>query len=243
MEGKIKLRRSYFDAVVSIPLYAVLYLLTALFVLFCLFFSFLHWKAAIHSAIRFWAKTGFFIMGVRLKIRGAELTQKKKNYLLLANHASLFDIMAIMAIKPDVSWFGKAYLTKIPVFGYFLKSINFIPMKTANIRNTKVMLEQLINHSQGLTIAMFPEGTRTTDGRIHDFKRGFIHVFRAAELEILPVTLKGLFELKPKTRFSIKINSRVDVIIHKPIPKNELYNKSDKEIISRVKECIESGYY
>jgi 1-acyl-sn-glycerol-3-phosphate acyltransferase len=182
-------------------------------------------------------------MGVKFKIHGKEFIEKDKNYLLLANHTSIFDIMAIMAFFPGVSWFGKEYLTKIPVFGYFLKSINFIPMKTANVRNTKVMLEQLVLHSKGLTIAMFPEGTRTTDGRIHDFRRGFIHVLKVAELEVLPVTLKGLFELKPKTRFYIQLMSKAEVFIHKPIPKNELINQSDKEIITLVKNRIESVYY
>jgi len=182
-------------------------------------------------------------MGVNIHVHGTEFLEKGKNYLLLANHTSLFDIMAIMAFFPNVSWFGREYLTKIPVFGSFLKSINYIPMVTANIRNTKVMLEKLVHNSKGLTIAMFPEGTRTLDGKMGNLRRGFIHVFRAAELEILPVTLSGLYELKPKTRFYIKFNAKVDVFIHQPIPKLSMVEKSDNEIISEVKEIIESGYY
>jgi 1-acyl-sn-glycerol-3-phosphate acyltransferase len=181
-------------------------------------------------------------MGIRLCVIGEENIDKGKNYLLLANHSSLFDILAIMAINPRVSWFGREYLLKIPVFGHLLRMINYIPMRTTNVRNTKVMLEQLVEKSVGLTIAMFPEGTRTIDGKIQDFKRGFIHVLRAADIRVLPITLNGLYELKPKTRFFIKYGTKVEVIIHKPIDREELIEKSDKEIINVVKQIIESGY-
>jgi 1-acyl-sn-glycerol-3-phosphate acyltransferase len=243
MEGKIRLMRVYFYCIISIPIYAVLYLLTAIGALLCIFFAFLHIKSLVNAYIWFWARTSFFLMGAKFTVHGVEYFDKSKNYLLLTNHSSLFDIMAIMAIDPDVSWFGREYLTKIPVFGYFLKTINYIPMKTANVKNTKIMLEQLVNNSKGLTIAMFPEGTRTIDGKIQDFRRGFIHVLRAAELEILPVTLKGLYEIKPKTRWYIKFGTKVDIFIHKPIAKEILIQKDDKEIISTVKNIIESGYY
>lgn len=242
MEGKIRLLRTYLYVIVSIPVYSVLYLSTALSVLFCILFSLLNLKKARNVCIRLWARSGFFIMGVRFTVHGYENFDKRRNYLLLTNHTSLFDIMAIMAINPGVSWFGREYLTKIPVFGYLLKTINYIPMKTANVKNTKVMLDQLVRNSKGFTIAMFPEGTRTIDGKMLEFKRGFIHVLRAAELEVLPVTLNGLFELKPKTRFYIKLFSKVDVVIHKPIAKKDLMDKKDGEIISTVKNIIESGY-
>jgi len=181
-------------------------------------------------------------MGKRLKIQGNEIFDKSKNYLIVTNHSSLFDILAIMAVKPAVSWFGRERLIKIPVFGHLLKSIDYIPMKSANIRNTKIMIDQLIHKSKGFTIAIFPEGTRTIDGKIQDFKRGFIHVLRAADLDILPITLNGLYELKPKTRFYIKFDAKVEVVVHKPIAKEELIAMSDKEIISTVKNVIESVY-
>jgi len=242
MGGDISLMRSNIYVVVSILIYAVLYLFTALVVIFCIFFSYLNQEKFIEACIRFWAKTGFFIMGIRLRIKGEEFIEKGENYLLLANHSSLFDILAIMAINPRVSWFGREYLLKIPVFGHLLRMINYIPMRTANVRNTKVMLKQLVEKSVGLTIAMFPEGTRTIDGKIQDFKRGFIHVLRAADVRVLPITLNGLYELKPKNRFFIKYGTKVEIIIHKPIDREELIVKSDKEIINVIKEVIESGY-
>jgi len=235
--------RSYIYFVISIPVFAVLYSFTAIMVILLIVMSYLHLKGPVQIGIRFWAKSVFLLIGRKLRIHGNENFDRKKKYILIANHASLFDIMAIMSFFPGVSWFGRERLVKIPVFGHLLKSIDYIPMKNANIRNTRVMLDQLIQNSNGLTIAIFPEGTRTIDGKINDFYRGFIHVLRASELEILPVTLKGFYELKPKNRFHIKFNTKINVVIHKPIEKRALVEKNDKEIISAVREVIESAYY
>ena len=87
---------------------------------------------------------------------------------------------------------------------------------------------------------MFPEGTRTTDGKVNRFYRGFIHLLRASDINLLPVTLKGLFLLKPKTMFHINFSSKINIIIHPPIERESLINKTDEEIIRIVKEIIES---
>ena len=91
------------------------------------------------------------------------------------------------------------------------------------------------------SVALFPEGTRTLDGRINPFYRGFIYLFRTRDISILPVTLNGFYELKPKNRFYIDFGSKLSVVIHKPLGKEELTGKSDDEIINIVKSVIESA--
>lgn len=179
--------RSYIYTVISIPVFAVLYFFTAIMVLLVTLCSYLNLKSFVRGGIRLWARTVFILIGRKLRIHGTENFDKKKRYILIANHASLFDIMAIMSFFPGVSWFGRERLIKIPVFGHLLKSIDYIPMKNANIKNTKEMLEQMVRNSKGLTIAIFPEGTRTIDGKINDFYRGFIHVLKALNSKYYPL--------------------------------------------------------
>jgi 1-acyl-sn-glycerol-3-phosphate acyltransferase len=119
---------------------------------------------------------------------------------------------------------------------------DYIPFKEPTYKNTKEMIDQLVHNSEHHTIAIFPEGTRTLDGKINQFYRGFIYLFRTQELEILPVTLNGFYELKPKNRFYINFNSKLGVIIHKPIKREELLEKNDCEIIETVRNIIESAY-
>ena len=221
--------------------FGVLYLFTGLVVIVLVPLAFLRQKRAVRLVMQFWAKSAFIIIGKKLHIEGKENIKKTGKYILIANHASLFDIMAIISFFPGVSWFGHERLLKVPIFSQVLKMTDYVPMKRASIANTREMLDRLIEKSEGHTIAIFPEGTRTEDGKINDFFRGFIQVLRASEINVLPVTLNGFFILKPKNRFYINFSSRISVFIHEPLSRASLIDKDDAEIISIIKNIIESS--
>jgi 1-acyl-sn-glycerol-3-phosphate acyltransferase len=231
--------RSY--TFLTVSAFGALYLFTGILVIILIPFAFLRMRRAVRILMSFWAKSVFLIIGKKLHVEGKERIQKNGKYILIANHSSLFDIMAIISFFPGVSWFGHERLLKIPVFRQILKMTDYVPMKKVSIKNTKEMIDQLIMKSKGHTIAIFPEGTRTLDGKINEFFRGFIHVLRASEINVLPVTLNGFYILKPKNRFYINFSSRISVIIHEPISRELLINKDDSEIITIVKEIIESA--
>ena len=236
------MRQRYIYTFLTVPVFGVLYVFTFTVVIISSFFVVFRLQALVNYIVRFWAVSTFGVLGKRLRVNGKENLVKGGNYLLIANHSSLFDIMAIMAFYPGIAWFGREYLLKIPLFGFVLGKTGYIPMKKVNHTNTKKMLEQLVDSSDGRTIAIFPEGTRTSDGKINRFHRGFIHVLKASSLDVLPVTLNGLYSLKPKNRFYIDFSSRINVIIHKPVKNEDLKRKDDNEIITTVKEIIESAY-
>lgn len=229
--------------VLSIPVFGILYIYTGTGVLLMIILSWLNARKAVRVLINIWAKSIFLIMCKRLHVQGKENINKKEKYILIANHASLFDIVAIMSFYPDVSWFGHERLLKVPVFGRFLKLTDYVPFKEPTVTNTRHMLEQLMEKAKNRSVALFPEGTRTLDGKINPFYRGFIYLFRSREIGILPVTLNGFYDLKPKNRSYINFGSKLEVVIHKPIPREELINKSDSEIINVVKTIIESEHY
>jgi 1-acyl-sn-glycerol-3-phosphate acyltransferase len=118
---------------------------------------------------------------------------------------------------------------------------DYIPMRISNIQNTRIMLEALEERGKQRSIAIFPEGTRTLDGKLNSFYRGFIYLLRATGNDILPVTLNGFYKLKPKNRFSIHFGSKLGAVIHSPLNGREMALKTDKEILDRVIEIIESA--
>ncbi len=225
----------------TVTAFAVLYVFTGITVIIGLPFAYTGPKRAVRFIMRTWARSVFMIIGKRLYIEGRGKIEKNGKYILVANHSSLFDIMAIIAFLPGVSWFGHARLLKIPVFRRFLKMTDYVPMIGAGVKNTREMLERLIEKSKSHTIAMFPEGTRTSDGKVNEFYRGFIRVLRASDINVLPVTLNGFFVLKPKNRFYINFSSRISVIIHEPLSRELLIDKDDSEIINIIKNIIESS--
>lgn len=227
-------------SVLSVPAFGILYLMTVLIILLLLPILSMNMKKTAHSIIRVWAVSVFYVIGKRVHIEGYENIARHGKYILVANHASLFDIVAIISFFPDLSWFGHERLTRIPVFNHLLKMMNYIPMKRSGFRDTKEMINQLIEKSEAHTIGIFPEGTRSLDGKINDFYRGFIILLKNADIDVLPVTLKGFFDLKPKNRFYIGFDSRLDIVIHKPILRADLLLLDDAMIISKVKGKIES---
>lgn len=228
----------------TIAVYAVLYSYTAVGVVIVVFLSWIKAKKPVQFLCRIWAKSVFPIMGKKLIVNGKQNIVPGKKYILLANHASLFDIVAITSFFPAVSWFGHERLLKVPVFGRFLKLTGYVPFREPTVRNTRHMLQQLIERSVSQSVALFPEGTRTLNGRINPFYRGFIYLFRTHDIEILPLTLNGFYDLKPKNRFYIDFFApKLEVIIHKSIPRIELIGKSDNEIIETVRKVIESAYH
>ncbi|MFN8208050.1 MAG: lysophospholipid acyltransferase family protein [Bacteroidales bacterium] len=193
--------------------------------------------------IYIWARSVFVIMGKRIRVSGGAHIEPGKKYILLSNHASAFDVPAVMSFYPGVSWFGREHLLRIPLFGQILRVSNFIPMKKAGAGKTRKMLEQLIRNSNGATIAIFPEGTRTLTGRINRFHKGFVHVMRTSGLDILPVTLNGFYQLKPKNRFYISFHAPISATIHPPITHEELSLLTDDEVISTVRRTMTSAYH
>jgi 1-acyl-sn-glycerol-3-phosphate acyltransferase len=228
--------------VLSASLFGWLYLYTSLGVLIALIFACAGLKKPLSMLTRYWAKSVFFFMGKTFEIKGMENIRKGGKYILVANHASLFDIVAIISFYPGISWFGHERLLKVPVFGQILKKTDYVPFREPTYRNTRNMIESLVDKSKSKTVAIFPEGTRTLDGRISSFYRGFIYLYRNCDMEILPVTLNGFYELKPKNRHYINFNARLGVVVHKPVTRESLEGKSDLEIINTVRNIIESAY-
>jgi len=226
--------------ILSAPVFLLLYSYTAVVVLLFLIMAYLRLKGGIVFLSGLWAKSIFPLMGKKVHIEGKGNIKKGEHYILLANHASMFDIIAIMAVYPNVSWFGHERLLRIPLFKQMLLMTDYIPMRISNIKNTRAMLESLEEKGKKRTVAIFPEGTRTLDGKLNSFYRGFIHLLRATENDILPVTLNGFYKLKPKNRFSIHFGSHLGLIIHPPMEGETLAMQSDREIMDRVIEVIES---
>lgn len=235
--------RGLFYSIISVFLFPAQHAFTAVMIIWGLFTIAINSPIRLQRAIRFWGKGILRIMGKKLYIRGLEHIEKRKNYILLTNHASIYDIPAILAFYPRVSWLGRSYLLKVPVFGTFLEKTDYIPIDPGNIEETRNVLEQLLQKSENLTVAIFPEGTRTLNGNLQRFRKGFLHLLKNGDIDILPVTLNGFFSLKPKNRFHIDLNTKIGAVIHPPVKKTDLAGKSDDEILAEMKKIIESGYY
>ncbi len=228
--------------ITSFVSYGLQYVFTALMILMGIILVFLRAQNLLNIGHIIWARGLFWLMGTHIHVYGREKIERGKKYIMLINHASIYDIPAIVALFPRVSWLGRSYLTRIPVFGYFIQRTDYIPIDPGDREKARESINRSIAKADSLTIALFPEGTRTITGELGPFKKGFIHIMKATNLDILPVTLNGMYRLKPKTRFIIDPRVRLEAIVSDPIPCSELIDKPDSEILERVKTAIAKNY-
>jgi len=124
--------RSGLYSVISIPVFAILYCFTVLGVKIVSIFAALNMRKPIKFISQFWAKSVFLIIGKEFKVHGMENIGKEEKYILVANHASLFDIVAITSFYQGISWFGHERLLKVSLFGKILKMTDYVPFKEPN---------------------------------------------------------------------------------------------------------------
>jgi 1-acyl-sn-glycerol-3-phosphate acyltransferase len=222
--------------------YLLGYPLTTLLVLSAIAADLVNARSYIPCLVAFWGNLVFWLAGRRVHVRGREYVVRGNAYLVLANHSSMYDIPALLSVVPQVALVGREKLTRIPVFRRLLQIIRYVPIDTERIRKARAAISEAVHRAaEGCSIGMFPEGTRTLDGRVQQLKRGFVRVLRESRLDVLPVTIRGTFAFKPKSRFTMDPRERIEVTIHPPLPHHGLAGLSDQQIMKTVRTLLEGG--
>ncbi len=190
-----------------------------------------------------WSKMLLLVAGVKVNITGAENIPLEKNIVIISNHSSLVDIPILLSIfKKDVRIIYKKELEKIPIFGQCLKISPFIGVERTDPRKSMESINLAVAElNNGATIIIFPEGTRSIDGVLGEFKRGaFVVAFKAGK-DLLPVTLRNTNEILPVGKFKFNAGT-IDVIISKPISLPRELNKLEQSLlIEQLKTEIQNN--
>lgn len=134
-------------------------------------------------------------------VSGAELDEPA---VIIANHQSHLDLACIMALTPKVVFFTNEWVWKNPIYGYVLRKAEYYPIADGLEKNLD-RIKDLV--ARGYSLCVFPEGTRTRDGRIGRFHKGAFYVASKLGLDIVPVFLHGAFHVLPKTDFMLREGS------------------------------------
>jgi 1-acyl-sn-glycerol-3-phosphate acyltransferase len=148
--------------------------------------------------------------------------------LFLVNHQSFLDplFVAVFLGRP-VSYLARDSLFRVPVIGWILRNTHVIPISREAARggSIRVALERL---ESGFLVGIFPEGTRTSDGKVGDFRPGFLALARRTQQPIYPVGIVGAERIMPRNSNWIR-PGRVDVVIGAPFTPDELRQLHDSE--------------
>lgn len=146
---------------------------------------------------------GWFLIRLLLlpvKVEGRENMQKGQSYVFVANHQGAFDIFLIFGfLDRDIRWMMKHELGNIPIFGKACKASKQILVDNRSVARVKKCYQEAREILKGGTsLAVFPEGARTWDGKMRKFKKGAFMLADELQLPVVPITINGSFTVKPR---------------------------------------------
>ena len=159
----------------------------------------------------------FKSFGIKYKVIGT--IPDNGPFVIMHNHSSFLDLFFLpIVIKEKYTGIIAAKNFKIPIIGLILKRMKGIPIYRKNKIQSRKSIEIAQKRiKEGYHIAIFPEGTRTITGKLSQLKKGGFHMAINTNTQILPVIIKGLYDIKPKTRWTINTSIEARMIIEKPI--------------------------
>ena len=179
-----------------------------------------------------------WMLGVRTTVQGLEHVANAGPVVYAPNHQSHLDILVLLGHLPGATRFAaKRELWRHPVVGGVLDTLGMIPID----REAGAQSIAALNAAAGeqSSIVIFPEGTRSRDGRLRDFKKGAFVLAIATGLPIVPVCCRGTRRLMPRGSQLTVVPGDVEIVIEPPIPTAGLTYDDREALAARVREAIE----
>lgn len=181
------------------------------------------------------------VAGLRIRMEGKENIPASA-CLFMANHTSAVDPVAVFISVPGrMAFLAKKELFRIPVLGLAMRSARFIPVDRASHQAAAASANRVVEQlRQGVSMLIYPEGTRSPDGHLLPFKRGgFLMAIRAGR-PVVPMTITGAERLLPKGERWIR-PGRMQIRFHPPIDVSG-YTEADREtLLNRVRAAVAAG--
>jgi 1-acyl-sn-glycerol-3-phosphate acyltransferase len=193
-----------------------------------------------------WAPQVLWLGGIELEVEGLAHIDRKRSYIVVSNHLSQIDIPVLFAaLGMPIRFLAKRSLFFIPVFGWSLALARFIPVDRGSSRKARRSIDRASERiRRGRSLVVFPEGTRSADGTVKEFKSGAFVMGVKSEVPLLPVAIRGSFEVVPKSTLEVR-PGRVEVVIGRPVRTSGLGMAGKeglrKEVRRRVLQMFETG--
>lgn len=225
-----------YSAIVIVWTVLITALIGSFIIVICLFGNFEH---KVHRIARFWAFLIIFVSRIPVKVEGMAHIDPSGSYIYMSNHQSNFDIPVLLAyLKVQFRWLAKMELFKIPIFGRGMKNAGYISINRADRRAAIGSLQQAAGAiKDGVSILIFPEGTRSLDGNIRPFKKGGFVLAVESGIPIVPIVVHGTYAIMPKSSLRIR-RGPVIVEICEPIETTGYTRETKDALLEKVRAII-----
>ena len=172
------------------------------------------------SVGRAFARMGRAVLGIKMEISGLDRFDPRAPYIFMPNHASFLDgPLVMLAIPGTARVILKKSILRVPILGQAMRYVGFVPVDRKGAEGGKMSIARAaaLIRERAYSFLIFPEGTRSRDGSLQPFRRGGFFLALASGAPIVPVSIRGTYELMPKGRRSAR-RGRVGIVFHPPVP-------------------------
>ena len=196
---------------------------------------------AIYSVARTGVRLGLWLSGVKVKLVHPEYAFEHPSCVYVSNHVSNLDAPALFMVLPRVAFLLKQELERIPLLGYVMGLGGFIYVHRKD-RNSRRMAQQeaVARLREGISVIIFPEGTRSRDGQLLPFRPGPFTIAIEAQAPIVPVTVHGSRQLMPKGK-SLAAPGEISLVFHPPVLTEGLGPEARGELMKRIRQMMEEA--
>lgn len=193
-----------------------------------------------HWCARAWAWLILATTGVHVRVVGGERLDRGQTYVFVANHQSIYDIPIVFASLPfQLRIIAKDSLARFPVLGWHLRRTGHLLVDRRKAGTTLFKSVAALMRNR-LSLIVFPEGTRSVDGRVGRFKGGVFLLAIEAGVPIVPLSVTGSRHVMRKGRL-MTCPGQVGLVVHEPVPTTGLTAADAKALADRVRDIVRSG--
>lgn len=240
MKPKFNLLFAAYQWIIALPILLILTIITA--ILTIILSPLLPNSEISYFPARWWGRFFCYLMFIKVEINGLANINPQESYVFVSNHQSIYDVFVVYGWFPMFfKWIMKAELRRIPLVGKACEAAGHVFIDRTNpIVAQKSLDKAKENLVRGVSVVIFPEGTRTYDGEVGKFKKGAFRIAADLKLAIIPVTIKGAYQCLPRDRWIVH-PGRIHVTLHTPIDVQPYLPDKMQELMDATREVIMIG--